>query len=212
MTCSDSRTNPEAGFSLIEVLVALAIGAILMAGAGLALTTSLRANEQLTARAEALAAFEQIRLLMKDDVFFAANRPVRDTSGRLMPAFELSQATDGSPVLSLVRTGWINPGLVEDRSTLQRVVWRIEDGALVREAWARPDPTALTPVDRRVMAGGDISIGLMQYRDGEWRGPNVLSQQGAVTPMPEAVALNLASPDRGQLRFVFLTSASRSGQ
>lgn len=139
------------GFTLVEVLIALAITALVSAIAYSSLSTVLLGAE--SNQAQARRSFEVNRAWMiigRDMAQFAA-RPVRDEFGDLEPA--LSGGPAARFTLSLTRAGWHNPvGL--PRSSLQRVNYRVEDDTLWRDSYAVLDRVGDTePQTVRLLAG-----------------------------------------------------------
>jgi general secretion pathway protein J len=123
-------TRPARGFTLLELVVALAVFAVLATLAYGSLGHLLGAREQLAARADALGRVQLAFSLLERDCLGAAPRPVRDELGDAEPA--LRRAADGS--FEITQGNWSNP-LDQPRAQLQRVRWQLRDGVLYRDAW-----------------------------------------------------------------------------
>ncbi len=192
-------------FTLIEVLVALAIFGIMTTMAYQALGQSLSNADLLTARMERLQAIQRTMSLLGRDLMQATPRPVRNLlgDGRL-PAIRTSLDTEFA--LEVTRGGWPNPAGLP-RGTLQRVGWRIEDGELLRYHWTVLDPTlANEPVITQLME--DVDGILFRYRTagGEWTEQwPPLGAQGTVAQRirPQVVEVVLTLTDEGELRRFF---------
>ncbi|KXS55269.1 MAG: general secretion pathway protein J [Marinobacter sp. T13-3] len=121
----------EQGFTLLEVLVAVAITGVI----GLGLWQTLHGVMQTRERIETVSTqFEQLRQTftqLERDVLQVVNRPVRDQYGDFLPA--LTTRVDGYGV-QLTRQGWRNP-LATRRSNQQRVAWALHGSELVRTDW-----------------------------------------------------------------------------
>jgi general secretion pathway protein J len=121
-----------AGFTLIEVLIALAITALVSTLAYNSLSTVLLGVE--SAREISNRSYELNRawMIISRDLRQFVDRPVRDEFG------ETEAAMIGGPAarfpLSFTRTGWHNPN-ASPRSNLQRVVYRLEGDALWRDSY-----------------------------------------------------------------------------
>ena len=125
--------DAERGFTLIEVMIALLIfGMIAAAGVAL-LSFSVRAQAATDARLDQVAAIARLSSAMSADLAQAMDRPARDDGGTLLPAFVGQSAT-----MRLTRGGWSN---LDDapRPGLQKVEWRFEKGAIVRQGWPMCD-------------------------------------------------------------------------
>jgi len=125
------------GFTLIELVVALAIFAVVSAlvygGLRSVLDTRNRAEEQATR----LAALQTAFVLMARDIEQAAARRIRDDAGGPLPAMR-GATSSGNSALEFTRAGWNNPA-GRARSTLQRVAYSVRDGKLLRLTWAMLD-------------------------------------------------------------------------
>jgi general secretion pathway protein J len=189
------------GFTLVELIVALAIFAM-MAAAGVAiLRGSADATQASAARFDESARLMRARALLMDDLAQVAPRRVRDPDGVLLPAFAGSRGdrTD-TPLLALTRRGWTNDDALP-RASLQRVEWRLSPaGALERRAWpmldgAQPGPPA-------VLLTGVTGAALRFRREGAW-----LDRWDEPTALPDAVEISV---ERGGGRLVqaFLVAPS----
>lgn len=130
-----------AGFTLLELLVAMAIFAIVGVLALGGLNTVL--TQQDIARKE-LAELEQIQRamrLMAGDFSQINPRWVRDPFLGDTAEAPLIGSPRGDYLVRLTRDGWPNPYAIQARGTLQRVQYRIDDRKLVREYWPMPDAT-----------------------------------------------------------------------
>ena len=122
------------GFTLMEVLVALAIFAIIGAASARLLRDAVTQSQGLGTREAAVGALVQSLFRFEQDVQQWVQRPVRDRYGDPLPALALSAGE-----LTLTRAGRRGEqGLEEDapaRGELQRVAWRLENGELTRRYW-----------------------------------------------------------------------------
>jgi general secretion pathway protein J len=149
------------GFTIIELMVAMLITAIVFALGYGSLNQALANRETITARAERLQALQATVRGLVQDFSQLAPRPVRDPlGGDHIPALlgTPSQAT-------LTRGGWMNPAGVP-RSTLQRVRYVLEDGKLYREQWAVLDATLAPLPVRRLLLDGVRAFSLRYRSDG----------------------------------------------
>jgi general secretion pathway protein J len=121
--------RPAGGFTLVEVLIALAITAFVAAAAYSGISAVLTAAEQLGASGTRLADINRALGLLDRDLRQFIDRPVRDEYSELQPGLS------GGPLayfpLALTRAGWHNSRALP-RSDLQRVYYYLEDGALWR--------------------------------------------------------------------------------
>jgi general secretion pathway protein J len=140
----------QRGFTLVEILVASAIAAILAAMAFVAVNDALRNREQLREAQARLVALQYTVRTMVQDFSQLAPRPVRASVGE---GYEPALAAIGglATEVHLTRYGWNNPAGIQ-RSSLQRVRYRLRDGVLYREYWLALDAQLQPePVERAVL-------------------------------------------------------------
>jgi general secretion pathway protein J len=151
----------QAGFTIVELMVAMLVTAIVFALGYGALNQAVGNRELISARAQRLQALQATIRSVVQDFSQLAPRPIRDPLGAgHLPALlgEPAQAT-------LTRGGWMNPAGVP-RSTLQRVRYVLEDGSLYREQWSVVDATLDPPPARRLLLDGVRSFSLRYLNDG----------------------------------------------
>lgn len=120
------------GFTLIEVMIAMAITAFVSMIAYTSLSSVLSAAEGLRENSDRIYEVNRAWMIISRDLRHFAVRPVRDEFGEVEPAItggELARFT-----LSFTRAGWHNPN-ARPRSNLQRVNYRLEDEALWRDTY-----------------------------------------------------------------------------
>jgi general secretion pathway protein J len=197
-----STTRPAAGFTLLELLVALAIFSLIavMSYNGLKVVLNTQAATEI--QADALAEMQKVYLLMQRDIEQVVPRPVRDEYGDEQPALT------GDDALQLTRGGWSNPA-GRLRSSLQRVGYAFEDGQLVRYSWGVLDRAQDSEPQRQVLVG-DVEEMTIRYlsANNEWqeRWPNPLAVAEVNVPgagLPRAVEVTLEHERFGPLVWLF---------
>ena len=148
---SVSHPDRAEGFTLVEVLIALAITALVSTIAYSSLSTVLLGAEVNQAQASRSYEVNRAWMIISRDLEQLVLRPVRDEFGEVEPA--LSGGPAARFALSLTRSGWHNPvGL--SRSALQRVNYRVEGDTLWRDAYPVLDRASDTePYEVRLLEG-----------------------------------------------------------
>ena len=186
----------EAGFTLLEMLVAIAIFALASALAYGGLDALMRARRQLDDTQDRLARVQFALGLLERDLRSLVLRPVRDGYGATHAALE----GQGDRV-EVTRGGYAN-ALALPRAELERVAWRVLDGTLQRRRHAVLDRTAgSTPTDDDLLDAVQ-SFDLRYLGEGgseqtQWPPP-----QGSNAQLPRAVVLRLQLEDLGEIRRV----------
>lgn len=187
------RTRGDAGFTLVEVMVALMIFG-LIASAGVALLAfSVRAQAVTATRLDDIGALGSQGSLFSADLAQALDRPARDERGVLLPAFVGDAAS-----VTFVRAGWSNLDAAP-RSTLQKVGYRLNDAALERIAWPMVDGAAALPPS--AVLTGVAGIRLRYRIAGAWS--DRWDGSGGAA-LPQALELVVTRRDGLEFRQLFL--------
>jgi general secretion pathway protein J len=192
----------HAGFTLIEVLVALAVFGIMSMLAYSALGTTLTNADYLSGRMDRIQSIQRAMRHLSSDLMQAAPRPVRSELGdTFRPAMESVLSSEF--MLEVTHGGWNNPAGLP-RSTLQRVAYRLEDAKLVRYHWNVLDRTyANEPVVTVLL--DDVESLYFNFFDATGETSTIWppqAQGGPVTLLarPRATELVLTLTDEGEIR------------
>ena len=125
----------QKGFTLMEVLIAVAITAVIGLGVWQVLSGVVLARDRVNEAADAFDQLQKTMLLLERDLTQLVNRPVRDMYGDFKPALT---SREDEYALVLTRQGWRNP-LGTRRSGLQRAGWEYTGEELRRRYWLTLD-------------------------------------------------------------------------
>ena len=192
----------RSGFTLLELLVALAIFALLSVMAYAGLSTVLTANQVLETNMERLNEVQRSITFLSRDIRQTVNRGIRDTFGDIkLPLIGASEFdTLGTSAIELTHTGYANP-LGTKRSFLQRVAYRVEENTLYRNSWRILDQAQDSQADALAICH-DVEALQLRYLDQtntwheQWP-PSDPDYQGSDLPM--AVEVTLTLTDWGQV-------------
>lgn len=196
--------SAEQGFTLVEVLVALLIFGMLAAGGVAILSFSVRAQAGVSAKLDDVSDLNRTLAILSADLAQAVDRPTRDERGTRLPALTGEPGGAADPSLRLVRGGWSNPDAAP-RPGLQKVAWRIANGALERVAWPMLDGAAPLPPAALLPGVADLRL-RYRYRGAwsdRWDGANGVA-------LPDAVELRVTRTDGRAYRQLFLVGTRYS--
>lgn len=195
------RADRSTGFTLLELLVALAVFSMVALMAYSGLRSVLQSKQVTEQRAERLQHLQNAMLLLERDISQFVPRGIRDDYGDKQPA--LRSADYGSILLEFTHAGWRNPtGMA--RSTLQRVAYGIEEESLLRFSWAVLD-RAQESTPYKVVLLDKVREMRLRYLDEarEWQEtwPPPGTEQAESSPL--ALEVTLVLEDMGEFRRVF---------
>ena len=128
------------GFTLLEVLVAIAVFAVVAALAYGGFNQLSQQRDIVERSANRTRAVQSAVQRMSEDFEMLEPRPIREPLGEtLEPALRVTEARVDT-IADLTRAGWTNPAGMT-RSTLQRVTYRLQDNKLQRAYWNALDRT-----------------------------------------------------------------------
>jgi general secretion pathway protein J len=189
------------GFTLIEVLVALAVFGVMSLLAYAALGSTLSNADYLTDRMERLQSVQRTVRYLSSDLLQAAPRPVRSDLGETyVPAVYSTLSSDFG--LEMTHGGWGNPAGLP-RSTLQRVAYRIEEDQLLRYHWGVLDRTYTNEPIVTVLLDNVESL-YFRFYDAAGNASEVWPPEGqqggtSLRLRPRAVEFVLTLPDQGEI-------------
>lgn len=202
------------GFTLLELVIAIGIFALLAAMAYGGLDSVLTTRRHVEESLAHLAASQKAYLRLRDDFQQARDRPIRDAFGDVQAAF----TADRSGRVEFTRGGWANP-LGLPRPTLQRIAYRLDedDHKLIRESWNVLDRAQDSkPVELPMLDGVEELSWRFLDEQRQWQQtwPLVVDlSEAAKAPPPAAVEMTLKTKDYGELVFLFRTGieATKTG-
>lgn len=199
------KQRATAGFTLLEVLVAVAIFALIGIASHRLLVSAIRVDTQTREQEQQLRQLLRAMSSLERDVEQAVARPVLASDGSDEPAFWSDPDGQG---LQWTRAGWSNPQGAP-RAQLQRVHWRHEGSDLLREYWPVLDRGDDTAAQRQQVLQSIAAVHWRYLdRQGIWR---TQWQGTGMQPLPRALEVRFEHPRFGVLRRVLLLPAGSVG-
>lgn len=190
-----------AGFTLLEILIAVAIfvivGTMAMAGYNELITQS----DRVEVNASRIRAVQSAIMRMSQDFATLEPRPVREALGEELDA-ALRASKNTEQLAEFTHSSWSNPAGVP-RPTLQRVAYRLQDNKLRREYWGVLDRTMTDEPASVVLLDRVKSITLrFMGADRDWKEqwpPLGYSGRDVKLVRPLAVEITLELEDWGKI-------------
>ena len=191
----------EGAFTLIEVLVAVAVFGLMSVLASSLLGQTLTSAELLTDRMDRLQAVQRSIRYLSSDLMQTSPRPVRlELGDDFAPA--LGTRLGDEFALQVTHGGWGNPAGLP-RGTQQRSAYRLEDGELVRYHWNNLDRAFGTEPVATILLDGVESM-IFRYLDetGDWSEtwpPQAAQGTVGIRSRPRAVEILLTLEGEGEI-------------
>ncbi len=138
LKCSirQAQAKKQLAFTLIELLIAMAIFAVMAALAFGGLRSVIATSSGVEQQIERLESLQRTVMFLERDVRQLAARPVNTEVAKRR--YALQAGPNGDILLEFTRAGNPNPGGLT-RSSLQRVRYVLEEGVLIRQTWDQVD-------------------------------------------------------------------------
>jgi general secretion pathway protein J len=193
------------GFTLLELLIAITVFAIMATFAYSGLKVVLDSENQTSQFSKRMSKLQLTMNLMKRDIGQAIERPVRDQQGDELLAFR-SGGLAGT-LLELTRDGHANP-MKLPRSDLQRVAYQLEEETLYRLTWRVLDRAQDSEPHRYKLIDNIESMELIYYdkaleKQSQWPPEKFDLDSGEKPGLPLAVEVKMELNDWGDIRRIF---------
>lgn len=196
----------QSGYTLIEIMVALVIFALLSAMTSYALFHAFQVRSRVNQQANRLNELQLAISLIQRDTQQIIERSIRGT------AMQVSAPFIGQPdYTEFTRDGLVNPGGLEQQSTLKRVAYLCQNKQLIRRTWPMLDtPRRKKYTDKTLLSHLDQCAFAYLTRDHqvlpEWR-ENALEKNREKTAIPVALQMTLNLSQWGEMSLLFTTGS-----
>jgi general secretion pathway protein J len=209
----------ERGFTLVELLVALAISALIAALAYAGINSAIGASTGMQEEVRRLADLQRALNIIEEDLGQVVPRASVDSYGNDQPAFRGGRYQD--VLLEFTRGGIANPQNLA-RSELQRVRYVLDGGTLWRQWWSAVDRAGVNAAAQSALlleGVADLQLGFLAPAmegaipvdyytltasaalwERDWSSARLAPD--VVAPLPIAVDLRITLTDFGEVRRV----------
>jgi general secretion pathway protein J len=193
------------GFTLLEVLVAIAIFAMISLAAYQILQGVLRSGEISKEHSDALTELQRAMLIIEQDFSQITYRLSRDENVeeeelQVMSAGESLFESDDQGI-EFTRLGWTNPFDLLPRSELLRVRYRLKEGQLQRLYFLYPDLQVGDEPKVQVLLN-DVETLSFRFWDSGW-----LDTWTSTDSLPDGIEISFTTKQYSEVRRVFMISA-----
>lgn len=201
------RVRPrQSGFTLLEVLVAIAVFAMLSISAYQVLNGVQRSDAQSREHNARLQEIQQALVMMDNDFRQIVARKVRNQGEA--PSDKILQSSEylldsSSYGIIFPRLGWQNPQQMFPRGEVVKVGYRVVDDTLERVWFRYPDTVVGSEALVRPILSGVEKLSFRFYSDKKW-----LDSWNKKAALPEGVSVQLTLKDFGEIERVYMLPTS----
>jgi len=203
------RIAKSQGFTLVEILVAIAIFAMLSFAAYQILQGVLRSGEISREHDQNLKEIQRGMLLIERDFvqMVARTSRIEGTDDEDLQVLYVGDEVLDSEYegIEFNRLGWFNPLNLLPRSNVLRVGYRVQDSQLQRLYYLHPDTISGEEPEQQVILN-DIEGLSFRFWDDTW-----VTSWSSTSALPTGIEITINSKHYGELRRVFVLAASEVG-
>lgn len=194
------------GFTLIEILIALSVFAILATLSTSALYYAFQTKDRLSKMNDGLNQLQLSLGLMERDFLQVIKRDVRGNEMHIFSFF-----IGETNYVEFTRAGFSNPAMLERRSTLKRVAYLCESNKLIRRVWDSLDTPSRKKYQDKILLDNLVSCEFNYYspnleRLKNWSGTELSSTQLNYI-LPKALLFNFSVNNLGKMSYIFIIPA-----
>jgi len=191
------------GFTLLEVLIAIAIFAVISMASFSIFETVLNSDTVTKERTDRVNELQRGFLMIERDMLQIARRSIRLNGEAPQEGFlhtDNDSYSSTEQAIAFVRHGWTNPGLLLPRSDMQSVAYQLNDNTLERVHFNFVDAVLGEEPKVRPLISQVEKLDFEFYDGKKWQ------KTLAENTMPMAIAIELDTTDYGIIRRQFLVA------
>lgn len=183
------------GFTLLEVLLAIGITALIGISSYTLLSQTIRTRDHLSGQADELRRFQLATTIIQQDLRQISARVIRDQFGDYQPSLRLGGYSLYGD-LEFTKSGLSNP-LKNRLSNYQRVAYQIKDDQLVRYIWPVLDQAPDTVPREQILLENIAQMEVKVLDSKEWKTewfPDPSNTPPAdLIKLPEAITIEITT-------------------
>jgi general secretion pathway protein J len=197
----------QKGFTLLEVLIAIAIFSLISLSSFTIFDTVLSSSESAKNRSERQNELQRAFIILERDILQIARRSTRLNGEAPLEGFLQTSGNtfvSDEQALAFVRHGWTNPGLLLPRSDMQAVAYRLVDATLERLHFNFVDAVVGEEPKIRPLISDVSTLKFEYYNEDKWQ------KTWSEKSLPLAIAIEIDTKDYGVIRRQFLVAGSKA--
>lgn len=195
------KKQSQQGFTLLEILIAVAIFALVSTATFSMLQQTIKSGERFDNKAAYLVELQRAHRLLQQDFSQVVPRTVRDEFGDVLPAV-MSEDESWGTSIELTRTGRPNP-LNKPRSHLLRLRYLFDGDNLIRRTWKSLDRAAGAEYQDQIVLTDVKKWQIRFLSDKEWLASWPSDSEGAEIDLPSAFEIQLEVEGEREFRWLF---------
>ncbi len=203
MNTFSRHSYKESGFTLLEVIIAIALFSMISLSSFTIFNTVIKSDESSKTRTSRINELQRGFLLIERDLLQIAKRSVRLNGEAPLDDFlhtDSNSFSNNESTLAFVRHGWTNPGLMLPRSSMQSVAYQLNDETFERLHFNFVDAVQGQEPKIRKLISNVETLNFEFFYDKKWQ------SKIKAKVLPQAIAVELTTEDYGLLRRVFLVA------
>lgn len=198
----------QSGFTLLEILVALAVFLIMAILATAGLYNVFRNKEIITEHDNQLQALQLSLAIINHDMQQIIDRPVVDSDGKYLLGL-----TGSATFIDFTKSGFVNPLSQDKRSNLQRIRYEFKGQSISRSFWPVLDRVpSSTPSTKTLFTGvNKFQIRYIdkkqQYHSSWPPQKQAYYSQRSKQPFPVAIEVSFTTSNWGDIYLMYLVHA-----
>ncbi|NOQ77638.1 MAG: type II secretion system minor pseudopilin GspJ [Methylococcaceae bacterium] len=196
-----TRLSSQRGFTLLEILIAVAIFALVSTATFTMLQQTIKSGERFDNKAAYLVQLQRGHRLLQQDFSQVVPRSIRDEYGDALPAVMSEEGSWGTAI-EFTRTGRPNP-LNKPRSKLLRLRYFFDGDKVIRRTWKHLDRAPEAEYQDQIVLENVKTWQVRFLSEKQWLASWPPETENSKTDLPSAFEIKLTVENEREFRWLF---------